>query len=280
MSNGEKIQKALAASGVASRREVERMIADGKITVDGEQAHVGMRISGTERIEVEGKRVRLATLERRRVVLYHKREGEVCTRKDPEGRPTVFSNLPSINGERWISVGRLDINTSGLLLFTNDGELANRLMHPRYNMDREYAVRVHGDVTDEMLSRLKEGVWLEDGMAKFTDIRKGNNETEGRNSWFYCALLEGRNREVRRLWESQEVEVSRLKRVRYGPVFIPSHLTQGSWLELPPQDVSVLLREVELHGEKHKLTPDQLAQFKRQNTRLRRKAERSKKSKR
>jgi len=277
MSDGEKIQKVLAAAGVASRREAERMIADGRITVDGENAHIGMRITGEERVEVNGKRVRLNNASRKRVILYHKKEGEVCTRNDPEGRPTVFDNLPSIQGERWISVGRLDINTSGLLLFTNDGELANRLMHPSYNIDREYAVRIHGEVTDEMIKRLKEGVWLEDGIAKFTDVKSANNETEGRNSWWYVALMEGRNREVRRLWESQEVEVSRLKRVRYGPVFIPSHMVQGSWLELPPKDVNVLLKEVELSGEKVALTPDQVKQYNRQNSRLRRRAERERK---
>jgi len=277
MSDGEKIQKVLAAAGVASRREAERMIADGRITVDGENAHIGMRITGEERVEVNGKRVRLNNSNRKRVILYHKKEGEVCTRNDPEGRPTVFDNLPSIQGERWISVGRLDINTSGLLLFTNDGELANRLMHPSYNIDREYAVRVHGEVTDEMVARLKEGVWLEDGIAKFTDIKSANNDTEGRNSWWYVALMEGRNREVRRLWESQEVEVNRLKRVRYGPVFIPSHMVQGAWLELPPKDVNVLLKEVELSGEKVSLTPDQVKQYNRQNSRLRRRAERERK---
>ncbi|NVK12483.1 MAG: rRNA pseudouridine synthase [Gammaproteobacteria bacterium] len=280
MSEGEKIQKLLAANGVASRREAERLIAAGRVLVDGQPAHIGQRLSGKEKIEVDGKRVRVEELDRRRVIVYHKREGEVCTRSDPEGRPTVFDNLPSMRGERLISVGRLDINTSGLLLFTNDGELANRLMHPRYNMDREYAVRIHGDVTDEMIERLKEGVWLEDGMAKFTDVRAANNDTDRTNHWFYVALLEGRNREVRRLWESQGVEVSRLKRVRYGPVFIPSHLTQGSWLELPPKDVSVLLREVELAGERAKLKPEELKQFKRQNDRLRRRAERGRRTKR
>lgn len=234
---GEKLQKVLARAGLGSRREMERVISDGQVTVNDKPAQLGDRVSLTDSVAVNGKRVPLAGSDnsRRRVLLYNKPEGEICSRHDPEGRPTVYDRLPQLVGERWISVGRLDFNTSGLLLFTNDGELANKLMHPSSVIDREYLVRIQGDVDDDMKSRLRKGVQLEDGEAKFTDLVDGAGE--GRNRWFYCVVMEGRNREVRRLWESQGVKVSRLKRVRYGNIFIPSHVRVGQWLELDDKEL-------------------------------------------
>jgi 23S rRNA pseudouridine2605 synthase len=181
----------------------------------------------------------------RRVIMYNKPDGEICTRVDPEGRPTVFDKMPKPKEGRWINIGRLDINTTGLLMFTTDGELANRLMHPSYEMDREYAVRVRGEVDDEMIERLKAGVVLEDGPAKFTDIKQAPGG-EGFNHWYHCVVMEGRNREVRRLWESQGLVVSRLKRVRFGPVFLNSDLPMGRWREMSQYEVDILSAEVGL----------------------------------
>ena len=237
---GEKLQKVLARAGVGSRREMEKVIAQGRVSVNGIIATLGDRVELSDKVLVDKRYIQLAKPEQRRlrVLLYNKPEGEICTRSDPEGRPTVYDNLPPIKNDRWISVGRLDFNTSGLLLFTNDGELANRLMHPASVIDREYLVRVQGDVDDDMKQRLRDGVLLDDGVARFTDIVDGAGE--GRNQWFYCVVMEGRNREVRRLWESQNVAVSRLKRVRYGNVFIPSHVRVGQWLELDNKEIKDL----------------------------------------
>lgn len=238
---GEKLQKVLARLGIASRREVERMIEAGQIRVNDQVARLGDRITNKDKVFVNGQRVVLqAEASRRRVILYNKPEGEICSRSDPEGRPTVYDRLPGLKGERWISVGRLDFNTSGLLLFTNDGELANKLMHPSSVIDREYLVRIQGDVDDDMLRNLREGVMLDDGLARFTDIVEGAGES--RNKWFYCVVMEGRNREVRRLWESQGVKVSRLKRVRYGNIFIPSHVRVGQWQELTEREIADLCK--------------------------------------
>ncbi|ACE84043.1 RNA pseudouridylate synthase family protein [Cellvibrio japonicus Ueda107] len=232
----EKLQKVLARAGIGSRREMERAIEEGRVKVNDRIATLGDRVTLTDKIFVGGQRVVLRTeAARRRVILYNKPEGEICSRHDPEGRPTVYDSLPSLKGERWISVGRLDFNTSGLLLFTNDGELANKLMHPSSVIDREYLVRIQGDVDDDMKERLLEGVLLDDGVARFTDIVDGAGE--GKNRWFYCVVMEGRNREVRRLWESQGVKVSRLKRVRYANIFIPSHVRVGQWTELTEQEI-------------------------------------------
>lgn len=242
MLNDEKLQKVLARTGLGSRREMEKVIAAGRVTVNGEVANLGARVKAADKVAVDGRIVQLKSsgAQPLRVLLYNKPEGEICSRSDPDGRPTVFAALPRLKEGRWISVGRLDINTSGLLLFTNEGELAHKLMHPSTSIDREYLVRVRGEVDDDMLQRLREGVLLEDGMAKFSDIVP--NERQGTHQWFYCVLMEGRNREVRRLWESQDVQVSRLKRVRFGNVFIPSHVRTGQWIELDEAEVQDLYR--------------------------------------
>nr|WP_039913804.1 pseudouridine synthase [Cellvibrio mixtus] len=235
----EKLQKVLARAGIGSRREMERLIEAGQVKVNDRIAKLGDRVTSKDKIFINGQRIVLRTeLTRRRVILYNKPEGEICSRSDPEGRPTVYDRLPAIKGERWISVGRLDFNTSGLLLFTNDGELANKLMHPSSVIDREYLVRIQGEVTDEMKEQLLDGVLLDDGVARFTDIVDGAGE--GKNRWFYCVVMEGRNREVRRLWESQGVKVSRLKRVRYANIFIPSHVRVGQWIDLTEREIQDL----------------------------------------
>jgi 23S rRNA pseudouridine2605 synthase len=238
--SGEKLQKVLARTGLGSRREMERWIQERRVTVDGKLATLGDRVDERSRITVDGKPLKAAPAEETRCILYHKPTGEVCTRSDPQGRRTVFASLPKLHSGRWISIGRLDYNTSGLLLFTTDGELANALMHPSANIEREYMVRVMGEVDPEMLKRMTEGVMLEDGVARFTDIQDGGGD--GINRWFYVVVMEGRNREVRRLWESQGLTVSRLKRVRYGEVFIPSRVKQGQWTELPRKEVKGLYR--------------------------------------
>lgn len=245
---GEKLQKVLARIGLGSRREIESWIEAGRISVNGQIASLGARVDSLDQILVDGRPVKrdIANEEARRVMLYNKPEGEVCTRDDPEGRPTVFDRLPRLKHGRWINIGRLDINTSGLLLFTTDGELANRLMHPSYQMDREYAVRVMGEVDEEMIERLKTGVMLDDGPARFTDIVTSGGE--GINRWYHVCLMEGRNREVRRLWESQGVRVNRLKRVRFGPVFLGPELPVGRWREMKQNEIDALSQEVGLES--------------------------------
>ncbi|MGY2199222.1 23S rRNA pseudouridine(2605) synthase RluB [Pseudomonas gingeri] len=244
---GEKLQKVLARIGVGSRRDVEGWISKGRIKVNGKDATLGQRVDLHDAITIDGKVIKReeAAESVRRVIMYNKPDGEICTRDDPEGRPTVFDKLPRPKEGRWINIGRLDINTTGLLMFTTDGELANRLMHPSYEMDREYAVRVRGEVDDEMIERLKAGVVLEDGPAKFTDIQQAPGG-EGFNHWYHCVVMEGRNREVRRLWESQGLVVSRLKRVRFGPVFLNSDLPMGRWREMTQYEVDILSAEVGL----------------------------------
>mgnify|MGYP001819646450 FL=1 len=237
---GEKLQKVLARTGLGSRREMERWIDEGRIAVNGKTATLGDRVVERDRIAVDGKPLDRAPARETRCILYHKPVGEVCSRKDPQGRRTVFDRLPRLKAGRWISIGRLDYNTSGLLLFTTDGELANTLMHPSSNIEREYMVRVMGEWDEDTLRRLMEGVMLEDGVARFTDIQDGGGD--GINHWFYVVIMEGRNREVRRLWESQGLTVSRLKRVRYGDVFIPSKVKQGQWVELESKEVKGLYR--------------------------------------
>ena len=235
---GQKLQKVLANLGLGSRRKMERWIEEGRVTVDGSVATLGDRIHVGQAVRLDGKPLEVDATEQVRVLLYHKPVREVCSRDDPEGRKTVFERLPKLKTGRWISVGRLDFNTSGVLLFTTDGALANALMQPSNAIEREYLVRVMGRVDEPMVERLKEGVELDDGPARFSDIQEGGGD--GINRFFYVVLMEGRNREVRRLWESQGNTVSRLKRVRYGEVFLPSKLKKGQWLELPQRDVDVI----------------------------------------
>jgi 23S rRNA pseudouridine2605 synthase len=219
------LQKLLAAAGLGSRREIERWIDAGRVTVNDRVAKLGDRALFSDAVALDGKKLALSKPSKARVLLYHKPVGELVTRSDPEGRPTVFGRLPP---GRWVAVGRLDFNTSGLLLLTDSGELANRLMHPRYELEREYSVRVQGSPDLEMLRR---GVQLEDGLAAFSSIREERQGT-GTNRWYRVTLREGRNREVRRLFEAVGARVSRLVRVRYGPVELPSDLAPGSWREL------------------------------------------------
>lgn len=261
--NDEKLQKVLAREGYGSRREMERWIEAGRVAVDGTVASLGDRTGRGARIEVDGKLVEFGGKQKTRVLLYHKPPGEVCSRKDPEGRKTVFDKLPKLSNGRWISIGRLDYNTSGLLLFTTDGELANALMHPSSNIEREYMVRVKGEVNQETLQRMHEGIMLEDGMARFTDIQDGGGE--GSNHWYYVVIMEGRTREVRRLWESQGCVVSRLKRTRYGSVFIPSQVKQGMWTEMVGKEVKDLYRQVSLDPKPvERATPDEKRREERQ----------------
>ncbi|MGV3344371.1 23S rRNA pseudouridine(2605) synthase RluB [Enterobacteriaceae bacterium LUAb1] len=238
----EKLQKVLARAGHGSRREIETMIAAGRVSVDGKRATLGDRIEASKllKIRIDGHLVSIdeSVTEVCRVLAYYKPEGELCTRSDPEGRPTVFERLPKLRGARWIAVGRLDINTSGLLLFTTDGELANRLMHPRYEVEREYAVRVFGQIDDDKIRQLAKGVQLEDGPAAFKTIKFVGGE--GINQWYNVTLTEGRNREVRRLWETVDVQVSRLIRVRYGDISLPKGVPRGGWTELPLEPTNYL----------------------------------------
>lgn len=254
----EKLQKVLARAGFGSRREMETAIADGRVKVNGQVATLGDRIETRDRVTLDDRPVSLRDAEEvpRRVIMYNKPEGELCTRRDPEGRRTVFDRLPRLKGERWIAIGRLDINTSGLLLFTTDGELANRLMHPSTQVEREYAVRVMGGVRPENVTAMTEGVMLEDGPARFTDVQEFGGE--GINTWFHVVILEGRNREVRRLWESQELTVSRLKRVRYGNIFLDKRAKAGEWVELSQEEVDDLAQLAGLSARKvPELTPDE-----------------------
>jgi 23S rRNA pseudouridine2605 synthase len=238
----ERLQKLLAAAGLGSRREIEGWIAAGRIRVNGAPAKLGDRAGPADEVELDGKRIELrAAAGRPRVLLYHKPEGEMVTRSDPGGRPTVFERLPAIAGGKWVAVGRLDINTAGLLLLTDSGELANRLMHPRYEVEREYAVRVLGELTEEDRRRLLSGVRLEDGTARF-DRLEPSGAAEGANRWYRVVLREGRNREVRRLFQAVGRKVSRLLRVRYGEVSLPRDLRPGRWLELDAQSVASIVK--------------------------------------
>ena len=229
---GERLQKVLARAGFGSRREIEGWIEQGRVILNGKPAQLGDQYKSGDKLKVNGKLVSSSKLHAKaaKIVMYHKPVGIVCTRSDPEGRKTVFDELPNIHNGRWVTVGRLDISTSGLLLATTDGTLANRLMHPSSEIEREYAVRVLGEVDNAMLQRLSKGVELEDGIAKFDSIQKGGGT--GANQWYNVVLKEGRNREVRRLWESQGVTVSRLARIRYGNIKLPKGLRPGKFRDL------------------------------------------------
>jgi 23S rRNA pseudouridine2605 synthase len=243
--DGERLQKVLARAGLGSRRQIEQWITEGRLTVNGEPAELGRRVTPQDRIALDGKAIlRLDAVPRARVLIYFKPEGEVCTRDDPDGRPTVFDNLPRIRGARWIAIGRLDYNTSGLLIFTTDGELAHRLMHPSSEIEREYAVRILGEVTPEMLASLKAGVMLDDGPAHFDSVVEAGGS--GANRWYHVTLREGRNREVRRMWEAVGAKVSRLIRVRFGPVGLPRHLRPGRAEDLEPELMTSLYESVAL----------------------------------
>jgi 23S rRNA pseudouridine2605 synthase len=246
----ERLHKVLAQAGLGSRRALEQRIADGLVKVNGETAQVGMSVTGGDKIELDGRTfVATALTEPSRVLMYNKPEGEVTTREDPEGRPTIFEALPALKGARWIAIGRLDINTTGLLLLTTDGELANAMMHPSHEVEREYVCRVRAPegedkVSDKLVDRLQRGVALEDGPAKFDEIERiGGTDS---HDWFRVLLKEGRNREVRRLWESQGCQVSRLKRIRYGTVELPQPLLRGQSQELAPDKVDALRKELGL----------------------------------
>ena len=239
----ERLQKILARAGYGSRRQIEDWIRGGRISVNGSPAVLGLGVTGADRIEIDGRPVAVAIALGQpipRTILYHKPVGELTTRADPEGRPTVFDKLPSLKTARWIAVGRLDFNTAGIMLLTTDGELANRLMHPSTEIEREYAVRVLGEVAAPVIERLLGGVELEDGRAAFGSIHDAGGS--GANHWYHVTLKEGRNREVRRMWESQGVTVSRLIRVRFGPIGLPRELRPGRHRPLTRAEVMALYR--------------------------------------
>jgi 23S rRNA pseudouridine2605 synthase len=223
----EKLQKILARLGLGSRREIEKWIDQGRVRINDQVAKLGDRASFCDKLFVDGQSITQKKMLKAQMLIYNKPEGEVCTRHDPEYRRTVFDSLPLLDEGRWVMIGRLDINTRGLLVFTNDGELANQWMHPSFEMEREYLVRLQGNLTEKIIAALLEGVQLEDGFAKFSAIEATGGE--GINQWYKVILKEGRNREVRRLFESQGCMVNRLIRVRYGDIILPRDLSQGEW---------------------------------------------------
>lgn len=245
--NTERLQKILSSAGLGSRREMEDLIKSGLVKVNGNVAKIGDVASAKDKIVVKGKLIDnpLKLTQKTRILLYNKPIGEISSRSDPKHEKTVFDNLPKLKRQRWVQVGRLDINTSGLLIFTNNGELANQLMHPKNCFEREYAVRVHGRVNDEGIQNLLTGVNLEDGLAKFKKIEYRGGQ--GANSWYHVVLTEGKNREVRRLWQSQGVEVSRLIRLRFGPFNLPRMISRGQYFEIPTKQISTLLKDLEVN---------------------------------
>ncbi len=247
--DGERIQKVLARGGLASRREIERWITEGRLKINGVLVKQGAHLKAGDYLQLNDRVVNWDKFERQptRVLIYHKPTGEIVSRNDPQGRPTIFANLPKLDTSRWISVGRLDVNTSGLLLVTNNGELANKLMHPSTEVEREYAVRILGEVPDDKIELLKQGVQLEDGLAKFDQIYFMGGE--GANKWYHVVVSEGRNRLVRRLWEAQNVVVSRLMRVRYGPVVLSDGLRTGKCYELDKKELDLLFEFAGLEVE-------------------------------
>ncbi|MCX7552863.1 pseudouridine synthase [Marinicella sp. S1101] len=242
----ERIQKTLARCGLGSRRQIEAAIKLGQISINRKPVVLGQKLQAGDKITWKNRAWVVETEHvTPKVLMYNKPLSEVTTRQDEKGRKTVFDSLPRIKGQKWLNIGRLDINTTGLLLFTTDGDFANHLMHPSANIDREYACRVFGEVTPEVIENLLNGVELEDGMAKFSDIQAAGDEDRGSNSWFHVAIMEGKNREVRRLWESQNIQVSRLKRVRYGPVFLPKSLRKGQMKELNAKELDILFKDTQ-----------------------------------
>ena len=246
-SSGERLQKVLAQAGYGSRREIEKWIAAGRLSVNGRPVALGTRVSVKDRIALDGKPVRLRTkAARTQVIALNKPEGVICTANDPGGRPTAEALLPKKDGVRWVGVGRLDINTSGLLLFTNNGDLAHRLMHPQFQIDREYAARIFGEVGAGTLSQLRDGVDVDGEIYAFDDEVRGNGR--GANRWYYCVVRQGRNREVRRVWESQGVQVSRLIRSRFGNIMLPRDLKAGDFFEVKGVMLDDLYRLVDFQG--------------------------------
>jgi len=251
----QKLQKVLAQAGLGSRRDMEQWIRDGRVTVNGTKAQIGARVGPRDVIQVDGRPVRSGDSGGPpRVLLYHKPEGEIVSREDPAGRPSVFDRLPPARDGKWLAVGRLDYNTCGLLVLTTAGEVANRMMHPRYGLEREYAVRVRGSLTEAQLARLRSGVELEDGAARCDSVEDAGGE--GTNHWYRIVIREGRNRVVRRMFEALGLSVSRLMRVRFGPVMLPPRLKRGQFVELRPREVRELLASLELSA---KPNPDPVA---------------------
>tara|TARA_A100001388_G_C28770374_1_gene503440 strand:- start:52 stop:888 length:837 start_codon:yes stop_codon:yes gene_type:complete len=246
----EKLQKFLANRGYGSRRQIEQWISDGRVRLNNSVAKIGDRVSINDSIFLDNKKVRSRELVETHIIVYNKPEGLVSTTKDTRGRPLVFDNLPPLKRGKWISVGRLDINTSGLMLFTTNGELANRLMHPRYSIDRKYLVRVYGKVEKKNIEALKKGILIGDEYSRFKSIEFKNEVLKDQvrlNNWFQVTLGSGKNREVRSLWESQGFEVSRLKRISYGPVILPSFVRPGNYTYLPEKEVAQLANLVNLN---------------------------------
>ncbi len=249
----QRLQKYLSGLGLGSRRKFEALISEGKIRVDGKVAQPGDHVSPKNKIVIDGKPVRARASDvsvSQRVILYNKAEGEICTRADPRKRPTVYRNLPRLSAQRWVSVGRLDINTSGLLLFTNDGKLANELMHPSLEIEREYLCRVYGEIAAQALEKLLEGVEIEGHLMRFMRVRR--HRGEGRNTWYSVVLSEGKYREVRLLWESVGCKVSRLNRIRYGKILLPRGLKPGGYVELSPTLIDRLVKNDVTH---HAMAP-------------------------
>lgn len=243
----EKLHKMLAGAGLGSRRDMEALIEAGAVTVNGQPAKVGDRVRPGDQVKVRGRAVKLVWEETLpKVMIYHKEDGEIVSRDDPEGRPSVFDKLPRLKGQRWISIGRLDFNTEGLLVFTTSGELANRLSHPRYEVEREYAVRILGELSQEQMDQLTGGIELDDGVAQVDSLYSLGGE--GANHWYQLVIREGRNREVRRLFEALGLTVSRLIRVRFGPVAMPPKVKRGMFLDLTDAQVRELLKWCELES--------------------------------
>jgi 23S rRNA pseudouridine2605 synthase len=234
----ERLHKVLARMGLGSRREIERWIEQGLVKADGKTARLGQTDEGISRVVVNGESITLQQQVATRVLQYHKPDDEICSRKDPKGRKTVYDHLPKPEEGRWVAIGRLDLTTSGILLFTTDGELANALMHPSAQADREYLVRVHGKVSEEMIYRLREGIRLDDGFARFTDVQA--RPAKGANSWLQVVLQEGRNHEVKRMFESQGLQVTRLIRIRFGPIPLDENLKKGQSRLLTQKEVKAL----------------------------------------